>query len=84
MWSIRAELNSLEDYAIIVQNASKKNLDLAIQDANAKLIGLGTSRSVDEEVVLLSSTAHQTVTMHVVNTAQVPVNFDIALYKIRW
>jgi hypothetical protein len=57
---------------------------LIIQDEEAKLIGLGTSRSLDEEVVLLSSEFDQTVTLNVVNPAPVPVDFEISIHKIRW
>jgi S1-C subfamily serine protease len=84
IWSTRADLAQLGDYAILVQTSSKKNLDLVIQDDNAKLIGLGTSRSLDEEVLFLSSAFNQTVTINVVNSAPVPVNFEISIHKIHW
>ena len=61
-----------------------KNLDLIIQDEEANLIGLGTSRSLDDEVVLLSSEFDKTVTINVVNTAPVPVDFEISIHTIRW
>ena len=84
IWSTRADLTMLGDYVILVKTASKKNLDLIIQDEKAKLIGLGTSRSLDEEVVLLSSEFNQAVTINVVNTAPIPVNFEISIHKIHW
>ena len=84
IWSTRTDLTSLGDYAILVKTSSKKNLDLIIQDKEAKLIGLGTSRSLDEEVVLLSSEFDQTVTINVVNPAPGPVDFEISIHKIRW
>ena len=57
---------------------------MTIQDEKDKLMGLGTSRSLDEEVVLLSSEFDQTVTINVVNPAPVPVNFEISIHKIQW
>jgi S1-C subfamily serine protease len=84
IWSTRADLTSLGDYAILVKTSSKKNLDLIIQDEEAKLIGLGTNPSLDEEVVLLSSEFNQTVTINVVNPAPVSVNFEVSIHKIHW
>ncbi len=55
LWSTQASLASLRDYAILVKTASKKNLDIVILGGNAEPIGLGTSSSLDTELVFLSS-----------------------------
>ena len=71
VWSTRADLASLGDYAIVVQTSSKKNLDLVIQDQSNQLVGLGTSRSVESELVFLSTEWNQTVSISVVNPSPV-------------
>jgi hypothetical protein len=83
VWSTQAQLADLQDYAIVVTTSAKKNLEIMIHAPNSQLIGLGTSRSLDHEFVFLSNEWHQTGTIHVVNTAPVPVSFEISVQKIQ-
>jgi S1-C subfamily serine protease len=84
VWNTPAHLAGLTDYAIVVRNAAQQNLDLVIKGAQANLIGLGTTRSVENEIVFLSSDVTQTVTIAVVNPALVPVDFVLSIYEIQW
>jgi hypothetical protein len=83
-WRINADLEALGDYAIFVKTPSKKDLAIVILNKGGNTIGYGGSDDLENELVFLSSEYDQTVTIGVLNTAPVPVDFGVSLYKIRW
>jgi len=83
-WKITADLEALEDYAIFVKTPSKKDLDIVILNRAGNMIGYGGGDGLESELVFLSSEHDQTVTIVVLNTSPVPVDFGVALFQIRW
>jgi S1-C subfamily serine protease len=84
LWKVKVDAESLTDFAVLLKTAQDRDLDLGIWDEEGKLMGYGSSNAKGQELVLLSSTYDQTITIGVLNFDETPADFGLTLYRIVW
>jgi hypothetical protein len=77
-------IGRLTDVAVSLQGPHLADLALAIWDAQGKPLGFGAKSMQGRELVLLSNSYPQTVTIGVLNFGVTPANFGVKVYDVYW
>lgn len=84
LWKMNVAIGRLTDVAVSLQGPQLADLALAIWDAQGKPLGFGARSMQGRELVLLSNSHPQTVTIGVLNFGVTPANFGVKVYDVHW